>query len=196
MKHMDVLRRRRSVYEFTDESVAPQLIETLVAGVLTLTPSAFNEETQRVLLLFGEQHLLLWQLVEDEISKTVSEKAFARSQAKINGFRKAQGTILFFDDDEATKALQAEYPLYSEAFARWSLEQNGMLQINVWNALAEQGIGASLQHYNELIAKQVETTFGVPAAWRLLAQMPFGKYQALPAPKEKQDVATRMLIRK
>lgn len=50
----------------------------------------------------------------------------------------------------------------------------GMAQFAVWTALAEAGIGASLQHYNPLVEAEVTKQWNVPASWKLRAQMPFG----------------------
>ena len=58
---------------------------------------------------------------------------------------------MFFDDSETTKMLTEKFPLYKENFIKWAVEQNGMLQGNVWVGLESVGLGASLQHYNELI---------------------------------------------
>ena len=49
-----------------------------------------------------------------------------------------------------------------------------MHQLAVWTMLEDAGFGASLQHYNPLIDKEVRERWDLPAAWRLFAQMPFG----------------------
>ena len=43
-----------------------------------------------------------------------------------------------------------------------------MLQSNVWAALAMEGVGASLQHYHNLIEDEVRTAFNVPDEWSTL----------------------------
>ena len=50
-----------------------------------------------------------------------------------------------------------------------------MLQYIVWTALSNEGLGATLQHYNPLINAQVAAAWNVPESWTLVAQMPFGK---------------------
>ena len=40
---------------------------------------------------------------------------------------------------------------------------------------AQHGVGASLQHYNELIESDLWSDFEVPDHWRLIAQMPFDR---------------------
>jgi uncharacterized protein len=48
----------------------------------------------------------------------------------------------------------------------------------VWTALAEQNIGASLQHYNPIIDEEVAQTFDIPSTWKLNAQLVFGSIEA------------------
>jgi len=54
------------------------------------------------------------------------------------------------------------------------MQSVGMLQSNVWVALAKEGVGASLQHYSNLIEDQVRTVFKVPEEWNLISQQPIG----------------------
>jgi predicted oxidoreductase (fatty acid repression mutant protein) len=51
-----------------------------------------------------------------------------------------------------------------------------MLQFAVWTALANEGMGANLQHYGgskEIEANMLEE-FNLPSTWRSTALMPFG----------------------
>ena len=70
---------------------------------------------------------------------------------KIDGFRTAAGTILYFYDDAVVKGLQEQFPLYAPNFPVWANQSNGMLQLAVWTGLRELGVGANLQHYNPVI---------------------------------------------
>lgn len=49
-----------------------------------------------------------------------------------------------------------------------------MLQFVIWTALEAEGLGANLQHYNPLIDAKVAEEWGVPANWKLSAQLVFG----------------------
>ena len=42
-------------------------------------PSAFNSQTTRVVLLLGESHKKLWQIVKDALKKIVPAEAFAKT---------------------------------------------------------------------------------------------------------------------
>jgi hypothetical protein len=175
MEFSKALEARRSIYALADTPAVPdeRLIE-LVAHTIDYTPSAFDSQSQRAVLLLGARHEELWRIVLDALRAIVPAKDFPRSEAKIAAFAAGRGTILFFDDQDVTLGLMASYPLYKDNFAVWYHQHAGMLQGNVWVALAEVGYGASLQHYNELIEAQVKMAFGLPQGWKLLAQMPFG----------------------
>lgn len=90
------------------------------------------------------------------------------------------------------KALQEKFPLYAENFPVWANQANGMLQINIWTALRELGIGANLQHYNPVIDEMVRQMFSLPESWKLLAEMPFGGIVAEPEAKEKENIEERV----
>jgi predicted oxidoreductase (fatty acid repression mutant protein) len=195
MSYLESLKRRRSVYEINKSiTISEETIIKTIEEVTLLTPSAYNSQSQRVVILLKEKHDYLWELVKSEIKKLVSEKDFANSEAKINGFKNGYGTVLFFDDEETTKALTEKFPLYKDNFLKWAVEQNGMLQVNVWNALADLGIGASLQHYNELIEAGIKKALDIPKAWKLNAQMPFGNIVNQPEDKEKFAINKRVKI--
>ena len=69
-----------------------------------------------------------------------------------------------------------------------------MLQFAVWTALEDEGLGASLQHYNPLIDDDVRAEWNLPASWRLLGQMPFGKPGGVPGPKDFLPIEDRVKV--
>jgi len=69
-----------------------------------------------------------------------------------------------------------------------------MLQLVIWTALAEAGVGASLQHYNPLIDKRVKEQWSLPESWQLVAQMPFGGIAGPPGEKEYLPVNERIYV--
>jgi predicted oxidoreductase (fatty acid repression mutant protein) len=76
----------------------------------------------------------------------------------------------------------------------WAQQSNGILQYIIWTSLQEEGLGASLQHYNPLIDSEVKTQWNVPDSWELIAQMPFGKPTAPPGDKEFMPLEERVKI--
>ena len=175
MELYEAMKNRRTCYGLTEASPIPESrICQILADAVTYTPSAFHSQTSRVVLLLGERSKKLWSIVMETLRAIVPAEKFAATEAKINGFAAGYGTILYYEDMETVTAMQKNIPLYAENFPVWSNQSAGMLQYAVWTALSQEGLGASLQHYNPLIDEAAAKEFGVPAGWKLIAQMPFG----------------------
>jgi uncharacterized protein len=175
MEFNDVLKARRSNYALDKKvNVDDAKIKEVLAEAVLHTPSGFNSQSGRVLLLLNKNHDALWSLTKEALRKVVPAELFKPTDDKINAFNAAYGTVLFFEDQAVVKGLMDAYPLYAANFPVWSMESAGMMQFAVWGGLAQDGLGASLQHYNELIEGDVKKTFDVPESWKLVAQMPFG----------------------
>lgn len=69
-----------------------------------------------------------------------------------------------------------------------------MAQLTVWTALAEENLGATLQHYNPLIDTAVANEWQLPKSWKLIAQMPFGTIENQPDDKEFISDLQRQLV--
>ena len=193
---VSALERRHSQYAITETSKVPDadLVETIKRITLSV-PSAFNSQSQRVVVLFGADHARLWNIVKDALRDLAAdEEAFAKTQAKIDAFAAGHGTVLFFDDTAVTTDLGVRFPLYAEHFPSYAEQSNGMLQLAVWTALSERGLGASLQHYNPLIDEAVRRDFALPATWSLMAQMPFGDVVRPAEPSERIDADERVRV--
>lgn len=176
---------RRSIYALGDNlSQTPEEIFDLVKQTIKNSPTAFNSQTVRAVVLFGKSSDKVWEIVEDALRKIAkSPEAFEQTKAKIDSFKAGYGTILYFTDTTIVHQLENDYPSYAANFANWAEQGLGGAQQAVWTALAEQGIGASLQHYNPLIDDAIHQAFNLPADWELRAEMPFGSIEA-PAGKK------------
>ena len=143
-----------------------------------------------------KHHTKLWDITKEALRKIVPEDKFSSTEEKINSFSAGYGTILFFEDNDIVEYLQKEFPTYKDNFPIWSKESSGMHQFNIWTALELEGYGASLQHYNELIEKQVKKEWNIPDAWEMRAQMPFGKPTVVPSEKEFKPLEDRIRVYK
>lgn len=192
----NALKNRRSYYSITNQSpISPEQIVSIINLVVTHVPSAFNSQSTRVVLLLGENHGKLWQLVKDTLQKRLPAEAFQTSRAKIDGsFAAGYGTVLFFEDQSVVQALEQAYPTYKESFPIFSWQTSAMHQLAVWTLLEEAGLGASLQHYNPLIDTEVHRLWNLPAEWMLVAQMPFGAPLAEPGEKSFQPLTDRVKV--
>lgn len=189
------LAKRRSYYDITDKSpIADDAIKELVEYAVMYTPSAFNSQSARTVLLFGAQHKRLWEIVLETLRKVVPAEKFQPTEDKIGSFAAGHGTILFYEDQAVILNLQQNYPLYSDMFPGFSENSAGMLQLAVWVMLRDVGLGASLQHYGNLIEEGVASEWGIDPKWKLVAQMPFGTPNSEPGPKEQLPLSARVRV--
>ena len=194
-KYIELLKNRRSIYGIgKDVTLADDAIVSLVKEAVKESPASFNSQTSRVVVLFNESHNKLWSIVEDALRKEVPADAFEPTLAKLNSFRSGYGTILFFEDTDIVKNLQNQFELYADNFPVWSEQSSGIAQHSVWTALAEENIGASLQHYNPLIDVEIRNAFNIPENWELRAQMPFGSIEAVAGDKDFMSDDDRFLV--
>lgn len=195
MELLKALKHRRTYYDIGKNiEISKEEITEIVKTATKHTPSAFNSQTARVVVLFEKEHDKLWDITMENLRKIVPADKFAPTEAKINSFKAGYGTILFFDETEITNSLMEKFPLYSHNFTPWAEQANGMLQHVIWMALEQEGLGASLQHYNEVIEKDIKNEWYLKGSWRLIAQMPFGKILSLPSDKEFVDIEERVLV--
>ena len=191
------IEKRRSLYAINNEKVVSEdRVQEIVEFAVKHTPSAFNSQSARVVVLFGEQSNKLWTLTTETLRHIVPAENFASTQEKMDMFNAGYGTILFFEDQSVVEGLQSQFDLYADKFPIWSYEASGMLQLVVWTALEAEGLGATLQHYNPLIDDEVKATFNIPDSWRLTAQMPFGKPVAPAGEKQYNPVEDRVKVYK
>ncbi|MGO1479419.1 nitroreductase family protein [Senegalia sp. (in: firmicutes)] len=195
MEFFDAMKNRRSIYSISNSStVSDEKIKEIVEESVKHTPTAFNSQTGRVMLLLNENHNKFWDITEDALRKVVPQGQFEPTKEKIESFRSGYGTILFFEDQETVKSLQEQFPLYKDSFPSYSLQASGMLQYNVWTGLAIEGLGASLQHYTELIESDIKKEWNINESWKLIAQMPFGKKEEEAGEKEFESLDKRIRI--
>jgi predicted oxidoreductase (fatty acid repression mutant protein) len=179
MSFLDHMKQRRTIYAIgKNVPLAQDKIEEIIKEAVRNSPSAFNSQTSRVVTLYGDSHTKFWNIVRETLRKMVPEDAFEKTDAKINSFAVGYGTVLFFEDQDVVKSLQEQFALYADHFPAWSEHSSAIAQFAVWTALAEQHVGASLQHYHPVIDEEVAETFDIPKNWRLRAQLVFGSIEA------------------
>lgn len=181
----EAVKKRRTYYTISSDPVIDdEHIKDIVNEAVKHSPSSFNSQSARVVVLMGEQHVLLWNIIKEQLKKIITSENFKTTENKINTqFQSGYGTVLYFEDNEVIQELQRKYPLYKDAFPVFSHHSAGMLQFIIWTAFSNQGLGASLQHYNPVIDEAVKKQWNIPGSWMLLAQMPFGKPTAQPSSK-------------
>ncbi|HFC6370873.1 nitroreductase family protein [Neisseria lactamica] len=186
---------RRSVYSLNKNlPVGKDEIVQIVEHAVLHTPSSFNSQSARVVVLFGEEHDKVWQFVEDALRAVVPADSFEPTAQKLKLFKAGAATILFYEDQNVVKGLQEQFPAYAANFPVWADQANAMVQYAVWTTLAAAGAGANLQHYNPLPDAAIAEAWNIPENWLLRAQMVVGGIGAPAREKTFQPVAERLKV--
>lgn len=192
MSFLEELKNRRTIYALgRNTEVSNEEIAEVIKEAIRQSPSAFNSQTTRAVILFDDEVTKFWnELVFTDLAATmkeqgVPEEAVAGTKEKLASFGAAKGTVLFFEDQAVVKGLQEQFALYADNFPVWSEQVSGITAVNTWTALsAELGFGGNLQHYNPVIDASVAKAFDLPESWKLRAQFNFGTIEAPAGEKE------------
>ena len=126
----------------------------LVKDAVKHSPSSFNSQSSRALVLFGAESVKLWDLAIEAVRKRRSRpKASDKTEAKLKSCRRRPAPSCS-SKTRTWSAACKKFALYADNFPVWSEQAGGMAQL-VWAALANAGVGASLQHYNPLVDADV-----------------------------------------
>ncbi|KAF7554476.1 hypothetical protein G7046_g6808 [Stylonectria norvegica] len=170
-----LIKNRRSYYPLSKNlTITPARIQEIVNESTLQTPSSFNSQTNRLVVLFGAEHEKLWDITSETLKPIVPEEGWEATAGKLALFKGAAGTILFFDDITTVESFQAKFAIYADRFPGWATQSLGIQQFILWTALEAEGLGANLQHYNPLIDEKVAATWSIPTTWKLNAQLVFG----------------------
>lgn len=192
MSFLEELKNCRSIYALgRNTEVSDEKIVEIIKEAVRQSPSAFNSQTSRVVILLNDEVTKFWdELVANDLVETMKvqgapETAIAGTKEKLASFGASKGTVLFFEDQDVVKSLQEQFVLYADNFPVWSEQSTGIASVNTWTALsAELGLGGNLQHYNPVIDASVQAVYGVPASWKLRGQLNFGSIEAETGEKE------------
>lgn len=192
----DALKNRRSYYKIGNSSpISNHEIKDIMSFALNNIPSAFNSQSTRLVLLLGDNHKRFWSMIKECLKGIVPEVNFPKTESKIDmSFASGYGTVLYYEDMDTIKNLQNLFPLYADNFPIWSEQTSAMHQLAIWTMLEENGLGASLQHYNNLIDDNIRKEWNLPNSWRLIAEMPFGNPLSEPDKKDSKPIDERLQI--
>lgn len=189
---------RRSIYALGRRSILndQDLIELIKKSVRE-SPSSFNSQTSRVVILLGNQHERYWnEIALPALRKAVGDDdaAFQKGSQRMVQFRDAYGTALFYEDQNALSEMQKKVAIYADRFPEWSIQSSGMAQINTWSALSLAGYGANLQHYGNLTQKPLSESFDIPSNWKLYSELVFGSPEKEAGEKSYIDDSERFKV--
>ncbi|WP_288383990.1 nitroreductase family protein [uncultured Acinetobacter sp.] len=193
---ISLLQNRRTIYAIGKNiQQTPEQLTELIQEAIRQSPSSFNSQSSRAVILFDAEHEKFWGFVKEKLKEYATDEAAAeKTSKKMDSFAAGVGTILFFEDQNVIQELQEKFALYADNFPVWSEHSTAMAQLAVWTALAAENVGASLQHYNPIVDDKVHAEWVVPSSWKLRAQLVFGSIEAPAAEKSYIDDETRFKI--
>ncbi|WP_347454161.1 nitroreductase family protein [Acinetobacter thermotolerans] len=192
---IDQLKKRRSIYALGKKVHFSQAyIAELIQSAVKSCPSAFNSNSSRIVILFGDSHYKFWGITKEVKRQEVPAQIFEGVKIKIDQCASAYGTVLFYEDQNVIHDLQKKMPMSAEDFPIWSEQTSGMAQFAVWTALADAGLGASLQHYNPSVDQTVAEHFKLDPNWLLRAQLCFGSIEQPAEPRPDYDFQNRFRV--
>ena len=176
---LDLITKRRTIYAIgKNVEQSPEYLTDLIQNAIKQSPSSFNSQSSRAVILFNGEHEKFWGFVADKLkSYAKDEESAAKTTAKMATFAAGTGTVLFFEDQNVVKGLQEQFPSYAENFPIWAEHSTAIAQFSTWTALHTEGLGASLQHYNPIVDEQVHAEWDIPKNWKLRAQLVFGSVE-------------------
>ncbi|MCJ1471638.1 hypothetical protein MMC13_000278 [Lambiella insularis] len=175
MSFLAATRNRRSVLDITNKSPIPdkQIVEIVEQAILH-APSPFHVQSTRAVVLLKKEHEKLWDIAKELLPTTFPPAMLPTLESKTAGYRAGYGTVLFFEDSTAASAVPPQLAGVMAKYPEWYEHSNGMNQFIVWTALAAEGFGCSLQHYQPGISARVAEEWKIPETWSLRAQLVFG----------------------
>lgn len=93
----DGFKGRRSVYSLTNEStISDDRLEELITEVIKHTPSSFNSQTTRIVVLLKEENQKLWDNGLEVASSQISPELFDKMyKNRLTASRAAYGTVSY-----------------------------------------------------------------------------------------------------
>lgn len=167
--YLKAIASRRTIYALKPElpsGVTLADVQATIQSVVRETPTAFNSQPNRALILTGAAHRRVWSSVTDAIADEAGKKRPASVRDE------AYGSVIFFTDDTVTEKLQKDFPAWAAAFPQFADHTSGAAQIQSWTAIETEGLGAHLQHYNGYVKAALPDS--IPKSWSVQAQLVFG----------------------
>lgn len=191
----NLVKKRRSIYGLGKNSkYSIEEIENRIREVMKHLPSAFNSQSTRVVVVFGEAHEKFWNHIYDVQKDVLTGDMKEWMSGVVNGAKKGLGTVLFFEDRNVVE----DMPTNEARKEAYKQNNNAIAQYAIWLALAEMDLGANLQHFNigyeQGFDKGTRELFILPDSYEMIAQMPFGSIEQEPRKKEFIDTDEQVKV--
>jgi predicted oxidoreductase (fatty acid repression mutant protein) len=91
---LEAIKNRRTIYALKKEStISDAKVQEIINHVILHTPSSFNSQTTRVVLLVKEEHNKLWDITKEVLKSIVPAENYPATEQRLNGFQAGYGTV-------------------------------------------------------------------------------------------------------
>jgi predicted oxidoreductase (fatty acid repression mutant protein) len=175
--YLSHIQRRRSVRKLTSGPVTDEMIRNILeAG--RWSPSSNNSQPARIVVI-KERQAEFWDFIANTLQQKLQGDQLDRALSRIPGYRSGIFTLVFYED--TTISNNPPFPGGAELWKNFATQALGIVQANVWNAIAAAGLAASNQHINLQIEDELRDFLDVPATWKSYAIFPVGYADETPA---------------
>lgn len=92
---LDAIKDRRSIYQLNKEAPkSDKEIVDIVNQVVLHSPSAFNSQSTRVVVLLNQEHEKFWEFTKAALKAQIPEEQYkSGTEPRLNGFKGAYGSV-------------------------------------------------------------------------------------------------------
>ncbi len=182
--HIDNVVKRRSIRKLTSGPVSDETILHILEAA-RWSPSAANSQPARLVVL-KERNQEFWDFIEATFKQKLQGEQLQRALNRLPGYRAGVFSIVFFEDTTiAEKQLASGMP--AEVVKSFAAQALGIVQANVWNAIAAAGLAASNQHMNMQMEAELRDFLNVPETWKSYSIFPVGYPDEVPSEGSRHD---------
>jgi predicted oxidoreductase (fatty acid repression mutant protein) len=112
-KFLEVVEARKSLYKLKAESTIPDSkIQEIVEATIKHAPSTYNVQSARAVILLGAKHQQLWDIAIKHMEPALEGSPMKdHVVSRIALHRASYGTVLWYEDQDALKALGEKSPM-------------------------------------------------------------------------------------
>lgn len=93
-QYLNTVKARRTYYPLKKESpISDAKIQEILSDVVLHSPSAFNSQSSRAILLLHGEHNKLWDITKAALKAKVSAEQYVVTEKKLNMFQDAYATV-------------------------------------------------------------------------------------------------------
>lgn len=92
--YLDLIKKRRTYYSLENKSTIPDArILEIAREVINHTPSSFNCQSSRFVILLRDEHDKFWEIAKDCFKALLSASEYKEYEKKLNSRQAGYGTV-------------------------------------------------------------------------------------------------------